>query len=65
MKLLELVVCVTAIVVIPEQCVATPSPIVLSKCNTLFEQSLFVKLLSYNYCGYFHRSTILDLGIFW
>ena len=31
MQLLRLVVCLAVFVVIPEQCVATPSPIVLSK----------------------------------
>ena len=31
MQLLRLVVCIAVFVVIPEQCVATPSPIVLSE----------------------------------
>ena len=36
MQLLRLVVCIAVFMVIPEQCVAKASPIVLSKCILLF-----------------------------
>ena len=45
MQLLSVIVCVAAVMVLPEQSVATPSPILISKClfvSTNFDQELLI-----------------------